>query len=727
MATYYVAKTGKDFNAGTIGSPWLTVQKAATTMVAGDTVYIRTGTYTGERVTPTNSGSAGAGYITYSAYPGETVTLDINNALPWQWTGGFEVYQKNYIIISGLRIINSNGFGLFVSTSTNIKLLNNYVYNTRYSGIWVGDSSNTITIDGNETEHTNIEVNQEAISIASSTNVIVSNNRVHDALKEGIDAKGSTNVQIFNNEVWDMNGMGIYVDSYLNTPLNIQVYNNVVHDSKNPATWPLTGLPYNSSRDGIILAAENGNYIDGVSIYNNVIYNIAQTGIILSYFHYNGQPEPQHKNISIYNNTIHNANIANSGAGGILVQGASNTNIAIKNNIISSGGSFNMIVSTGTTISNNLFHGGSTLGSNPVTGNPLFVSTASGNLNIQAGSPAIDAGLSSGAPAFDYSYVARPQGPSNDIGAYEYIPGGTSTGTFTNGTSLNVVGIPGKYTPYPSPITVSSMGGTITKVTVTINNYAANSYGSINAILQAPNGTLFTALVSADVGAGAYTKSWVMDQSSATLFPAGINTVTNGSSYKPYNRYAMTALPSPAPNPGGGVPYSADLTIFNGISPNGTWNLWGWDGWDPSASSPVMSGGWSLTITTDALTSTGTLNSTLSNTTLSSSGNTTIKGTIAQNLSNTTINAVGYNGFADLNAILDNTTLVSSCSTSVICSLSSYLDNTLLDAEGFASYNRDVVISQIRSQPILHSADDFVSNPNKNKKKKKKKWYVKWQ
>ena len=54
--TYYVAKTGSDSNPGTEAQPWLTIQKAANTMVAGDTVYIKQGTYT-EQVIPQNSGS----------------------------------------------------------------------------------------------------------------------------------------------------------------------------------------------------------------------------------------------------------------------------------------------------------------------------------------------------------------------------------------------------------------------------------------------------------------------------------------------------------------------------------------------------------------------------------------------------------------------------------------------------------------------------------------------
>ena len=48
---YYVAPTGDDANPGTLDYPWQTIQHAADILVAGDTVYIRAGTYS-EQVIP---------------------------------------------------------------------------------------------------------------------------------------------------------------------------------------------------------------------------------------------------------------------------------------------------------------------------------------------------------------------------------------------------------------------------------------------------------------------------------------------------------------------------------------------------------------------------------------------------------------------------------------------------------------------------------------------------
>jgi hypothetical protein len=57
-ATYYIATTGSDSNPGTLSQPWRTIGKANSTLQAGDTVYIRAGTYN-ESISLMLSGNAG--------------------------------------------------------------------------------------------------------------------------------------------------------------------------------------------------------------------------------------------------------------------------------------------------------------------------------------------------------------------------------------------------------------------------------------------------------------------------------------------------------------------------------------------------------------------------------------------------------------------------------------------------------------------------------------------
>jgi hypothetical protein len=94
-AKYYVAPAGLDTNSGTIQQPFLTIQRAQTAVSAGDTVYIRGGTYMMQNsqiagysnpyayVTLLNkSGSATAGRINYWAYPGERPVFNYANVNP---------------------------------------------------------------------------------------------------------------------------------------------------------------------------------------------------------------------------------------------------------------------------------------------------------------------------------------------------------------------------------------------------------------------------------------------------------------------------------------------------------------------------------------------------------------------------------------------------------------------------------------------------------------------
>ena len=68
-AEYYVSPTCSDSNPGTQASPWGTVQKAANTAVAGDTVWFRGGTYSPSAgITFSKSGTSDTNRINYFAY-----------------------------------------------------------------------------------------------------------------------------------------------------------------------------------------------------------------------------------------------------------------------------------------------------------------------------------------------------------------------------------------------------------------------------------------------------------------------------------------------------------------------------------------------------------------------------------------------------------------------------------------------------------------------------------
>jgi len=101
-STYYLAPNGNDSNAGTITSPWATLNKVWTVLKAGDTVYLRGGTYafnTQQSLTG-KSGISGS-LINVLAYPNETPILTKSASYPATF-GMF--FSGNYFYWKGIEI-----------------------------------------------------------------------------------------------------------------------------------------------------------------------------------------------------------------------------------------------------------------------------------------------------------------------------------------------------------------------------------------------------------------------------------------------------------------------------------------------------------------------------------------------------------------------------------------------------------------------------------------------
>lgn len=133
-ATYYVAKNGADTNNGSESAPWLTVQKAANTVSAGDTVLVAAGNYP-ELVN-----------LARSASPGNPITFRGNGAE----VGGFNCRRSDYIIRGfrmngGIEAMKTAGALVYAYPATHrLQILDNYIYNaTNKYGVWLGLGSNT--------------------------------------------------------------------------------------------------------------------------------------------------------------------------------------------------------------------------------------------------------------------------------------------------------------------------------------------------------------------------------------------------------------------------------------------------------------------------------------------------------------------------------------------------------------------------------------------------------
>jgi len=437
-ATYYVATSGSDADPGTEAQSWRTIQKAAVTLIVGDTVYVKAGTYK-ERVVPQNSGNPG-NYIAYIAYPGDTVTIDGTGISVPDWGGLFDVSYRSYIKVSGFRIKNSRSVGIFADRSSHIIIEKNYTCNTVSSGIGVWDCSNII-IDGNEVELACNDRGEECITVAVTDTFEIKNNHVHHGGPgtlggEGIDAKdGSSNGKIYQNHVHDIKRLGIYVDAWDKHTYNIDVFRNIVHDSA----------------AGFSVASEAGGLLENVRIYNNIAYNNGTVGITIADW---GEPVAKHpmKDIKVINNTFYN-NGSGDWGGGISVENPSAENVVIRNNICSQNLSFQIAVEAGVpaenlTVDRNLIDGyrqypGEIYGSDYVEGNPMFVNPSGADFHLQKDSPAVDNGSDVDAPGDDFDGNPRPQvwdwkrnwiwwltwllsWAGYDIGAFEFMETGVN-------------------------------------------------------------------------------------------------------------------------------------------------------------------------------------------------------------------------------------------------------------------------------------------------------------
>lgn len=143
-SVYYVAPNGNDKNAGTKDKPFASLNKANAVVNAGDTVWIRGGTYLHTDtnyvkndnmfagIHLTKSGSSDNKRIHYLAYPGEKPVIDFskmpiaNGSNNVRYTSGILI-QAQYLHLKGLEVKNvpmkgESNVGVYVSRSKHIFL-----------------------------------------------------------------------------------------------------------------------------------------------------------------------------------------------------------------------------------------------------------------------------------------------------------------------------------------------------------------------------------------------------------------------------------------------------------------------------------------------------------------------------------------------------------------------------------------------------------------------------
>lgn len=357
--TYYVSTSGNDNNAGTLAAPWRTIQKAANTVHAGDTVQVMGGTYN-EVVTMKTSGNAASGYITFMNYPGQSPIVDGTGLAVGSsgQTGLFSLEGTfSYIVIQGFEIRNysssSRGkvpVGIdFEGAGSNIEILNNHIHNIVQTlgscnaanalaialyGTQAPASISNVTLWGNEIDHNTTGCSENVSFDGNVQYFVEANNLVHDGDNIGLDNIGFEGVSpnsaydqardgwVFQNTIYNISSTtnpvyhnqvgadGYYCDGCT----RIIVERNLIHDS-----------------DLSEMASEHSGHTSSYVMFrNNIIYHSLYVGLSIGGYSKNvGGTD----HCVIVNNSLwDDGTFSNSGLGEFQIQYLA-TNNTVENNI----------------------------------------------------------------------------------------------------------------------------------------------------------------------------------------------------------------------------------------------------------------------------------------------------------------------------------------------------------------------------------------------------------
>ena len=165
----------------------------------------------------------------------------------------------------------------------------------------------------------------------------------------------------------------------------------------------------------------------------------------------------------------------------------------------------------------------------------------------------------------------------------------TSTVSFANSGSM-IIPNKGAASPYPATINVSGVAGTLSKLGVTLSKLGHAYPNNLDILLVSPTGQQSLLMSGAGSHIAINNVTLTFDDTATAKVPA-TRQITTGT-YLPTVYQAVSAFPAPAP----GGPYGAALSVFKGINPNGSWSLYIVD--RVSKNAGILSGGWSLAITT---------------------------------------------------------------------------------------------------------------------------------
>jgi hypothetical protein len=285
-AVYYVAPGGNDSSAGTLSAPWKTIAKANSKLAAGDTVYIRTGTYN-EPIKPANSGTA-TKYITYARYQSEIVKVTSTSVLD----------NGEYIIVDGISFDGTQS-NLIQAISASYCIIKNCEFGDHIaggSGVLIKDGAYNQFLGNTFLDSTSkVDACWDSLKLTNTHHNIVEGNTFNRVQHYAI---GTTNTShnVFRNNIFQNTwhaGLGLGT----NATARQLVENNIFRNQgsaymTNPETRARTIMPRGTQ---FSLQMHRNAY--NIIVRNNIFYNSGG----LNYTPAVNEPTKYNK---IYNNTL---------------------------------------------------------------------------------------------------------------------------------------------------------------------------------------------------------------------------------------------------------------------------------------------------------------------------------------------------------------------------------------------------------------------------------------
>ncbi len=271
------------------------------------------------------------------------------------------------------------------------------------------------------------------------------------------------------------------------------------------------------------------------------------------------------------------------------------TSVSSNNNPSFTGAPNNSVTFTATVTSNSTVNEGTVTFSDPANN---FTCSGGNTVPVSNGQAACTTSFSTeGADTITATYNGTVNFQSSHGSLTQAVNNHTvvNGNQFCNQGTVSVPSATGEATPYPSEVFISGYPGTVSTVTVQLNNISSNDIPLTDLLLVGPTGAAIVPFANIGNSASISGVNIGLDDSASSLLPSG-TTLTSGT-FKPSAFTSSLSFPAPAPAT---FSYAATsgtatlTTLFGNTSPNGTWELFAIANADGGAA--TIGGGWCVTV-----------------------------------------------------------------------------------------------------------------------------------